>query len=293
MQDAALIHNYEAAACYRDQIKNLQKIYEQQYVDAKGGNVDAITIVEHLGCFCVEILFVRNGKVVGNKSYFSKPLHAADTAEVLTTFLSQYYLNSIHEKPMPKRILVNKKLVDRSWIEAALNEYTQRKISILANVKGKNRHWLEISKVNAEHALSIYLTARNDFSKSLRDFKTIFKLPHLPQRIDCFDVSHTMGESTVASCVVFGENGPIKQDYRRFNIKNVVAKCDDCAAIKEVLERRYKVNELPDVVIIDGGKGQLTKAKSVIKSNNIVLLAIAKSPLGKAGLERIYSSMIN
>ncbi len=292
MQNEALNLDYETAACYRDQVENLKKIYEQQYVFGKSGNVDAIAIIEHLGLFCIQILFVRNGKVVGNKSYFSKLLQTTQMEEVLTAFLSQYYLNSTHEKPMPKRILLNKKLVDRSWIEAALSEYTQHRVSISDNVKGRNRHWLEMSKTNAEHALSIYLATKNNFSKSLQDFKDIFKLPYLPKCIECFDVSHTMGEFTVASCVVFGENGPKKKDYRQFNIKNV-AKSDDYAAIEEVLERRYKTNELPDVVIIDGGKGQLAKAKSVIKNNNVVLLAIAKSPLRKAGLERIYLSTIN
>jgi excinuclease ABC subunit C len=292
MQNVALNLNYEAAACYRDQIKNLQKIYEQQYVDAKNGNVDAIAIIEHLDYFCIQILFIRNGKVIGNKSYFSKPLYKTNIAEVLTTFLSQYYLNPQHEKPLPKRILINKKLVDQTWIEAAINEYAPHKISISSNVKRNYRRWVEMAQTNAEYALSIYLATKNDFSKSLHDFKDIFKLPCLPQRIECFDVSHTMGEFTVASCVVFGEDGPKKTDYRQFNIKNV-AKSDDYAAISQVLKRRYKTNVFPDVVIIDGGKGQLTKAKSVIKDNNIVLLAIAKSPLGKTGLERIYSSTLD
>ncbi|KPJ67884.1 MAG: hypothetical protein AMJ43_02755 [Coxiella sp. DG_40] len=292
MGDEALSLNYEAAACYRDQIKSLQKIYEQQYVDAKNGNVDAIAIVEHMNHFCIQIHFIRSGKIIGSRSFFLKPFHRPDTAKVLTSFLSQYYLDSVHKKPIPDRILVNKKLLDRSWIETALKEYIGRRVKISDSIKGKNRHWLEMSKVNAEHALSIYLATKNDFSRSMQVFKDIFKLPCLPKRIECFDISHTSGEFTVASCVVFGKSGPIKKDYRQFNIRGV-SKCDDYGAIKQVLERRYKTNDFPDLVIIDGGKGQLSKAKSVLKKN-VALLAIAKGNIfGKADLEKIYSSTIS
>jgi len=290
MKSSALSLDYEKAALLRDQLTNLQKIYQQQYVFVKQGDIDAIAIVEHNSYFCIHILFVRNGKVISNKSYFFQADKIITAEEVLTSFISQYYLSLTHEKPIPKRILLNKKLADKNWLENAISERINRKINIAENVRGTNRHWLEMSILNAEHALAIHLANKNVFAKSLQDLAIICKLPEPPKRIECFDVSHTAGEATIASCVVFNENGPLKKDYRRFRIENI-PKSDDYAAIEQVLQRRYKTHELPDLVIIDGGKGHLNRAKSVLK--NIAILAIAKGPLRKPGAETIYATTLS
>lgn len=287
MQQEALQLDYEAAAYYRDQIQNLQKVCEQQYVYGKSGNVDVIAVVID-GQICMQILFIRNGKIVGSKSYFPKGYKIISEEEALGTFLTQYYLSTMRQYTTPTRILVNIKLVDRAWIESAISEQLSRKITLADNVRGTNRRWLKMAEANAKHALAIRRADKNDFAVGLQELQTAFQLPNLPKRIECFDVSHTMGAATVASCVVFDQTGPVKAEYRRFNIKNIT-KGDDYAAIEQVLQRRYQSNKFPDVVIIDGGKGQLARAKTVLPAKSVNLLAIAKGSTRKPGLEVIYT----
>lgn len=289
MQMAAKNLDYEQAASYRDQVNNLQNVSEQQYIVDRAGETDVIALIENGGYVCVQVLFIRKGKVIGNKNFYYQVKNRANQEEAFSAFLTQYYLNK-QEYQLPKEVLINIKLKDKIWIENALNEKLNRKIKIIDSVvRGKKQVWLKMAETNAEHALFAYLIDRNRLTAILKSVQNIFKVPKILERIECFDISHYRGAAIIASCVVFDQNGPVKADYRRFNIHGI-KKGDDYAAIEQALERRYRDDKLPDMVIIDGGKGQLGIAKKILSARNIVLLAIAKGPERKSGAEVIYSS---
>lgn len=289
MQKAAQELDYEAATHYRSQIENLQKIYEQQYAEVKVGNIDAVAVVGDVNHICIQVLFVRNGKIVGSKPYFPKSNKTANKQEALAAFLAQYYLSAMRRYTAPRRILLNTKLNNRLWFESVISEQLSRKITLAVNVRGANRQWLEMAETNAEHALAAHIAKKDDVAASLHELQVVLELSNLPGRLECFDISHTMGEATVASCVVFDQNGPVAANYRRFNITNIT-KGDDYAAMEEVLKKRYKTGRFPDLVIIDGGKGQLARAKVIVQAENTTILAIAKGPSRKPGSEIIYTS---
>jgi excinuclease ABC subunit C len=288
---------YEVAARYRDQIISLRRIQEQQYVNSHGGNTDVIAIASAINVICIQVLSIRNGRLIGSKSYFPNTPKGVDESEVLSAFLPQYYLNPIRGEVLPERVLLNIKLPDKEWIEAALSEKLQKKISFSDVVRGKNRQWLKMAITNAEHTLQSQLAGKASYYRRMEALQQAFHLANMPQRLECFDVSHTHGEATVASCVVFNVEGPLKKDYRRFNIEGI-KKGDDYAALHQALTRRYTrlksgEGELPDILFIDGGKGQLHQAEIVLEElqiSGVSLVAIAKGPERKAGLETLFIS---
>ncbi|HVV67828.1 MAG TPA: excinuclease ABC subunit UvrC [Gammaproteobacteria bacterium] len=297
MEQAASRLEFEAAAHLRDTINIMRQMQARQAISTDEGDVDVIAVTSREGAVCIEVLYIRNGRLLGNKSFFPKAPKEAREEEVLTSFLPQYYLSAQRGESFPDRIYVNLPLADGQWIIEALSEQWQRKVVMTVPTRGFPKQWINMALLNARHSLVNHLSSQLNYYQWLEALQKAFKLPGLPQRLECFDISHTMGEATVASCVVFGTEGPIKDDYRRFNIRDIQPG-DDYAAMQQALERRYTRikatgGEVPDILIIDGGKGQLSVAEQVLEELQVVgvtLLAVAKGPTRKPGLETIFLS---
>jgi excinuclease ABC subunit C len=292
MDEAAVRLDYEQAANYRDQISSIRKVQIEQAITKDSGNIDVIALVANEGAVCVEILFVRNGLLLGNKSYFpSAQKFNLSHEEVLATFITQHYLQSEVDAIVPDKLLLNIKLPNRLGYASVLSKKFKRKITVSDFIRGAQKQLITTAEVNALNALKARYVTAMDYSERLLGFKKTLHLPTLPRRIECFDVSHTMGEAQVVACVVFNESGCSKSDYRKFNVKTASI-CDDYAALSEALLRRYcDKKNLPDVVLIDGGKGQLNIASRVLRKlqiQNILLMTIAKGKERKPGLEEIY-----
>jgi excinuclease ABC subunit C len=290
MERAAAALDYEQAALYRDQIANLRRVQERQYVSGERGDLDIVACVARNGVGCVQVFFIRAGRNLGNKTYFPEGTDM-DTAETLTAFLTQYYLS----REVPAEILVNLQPEDVDLLAQVLSEHAKRTILITHKVRGERARWLALAVTNAEQALDARLASKAGMSQRLRALQEALQLDELPARMECFDISHTLGEATVASCVVFDGEGPCKSDYRRFNIEGVEPG-DDYGAMRQALTRRYtrlKQGEarLPDILFIDGGRGQLSTAQQVLDElqiGDITLVGIAKGADRKPGLERLF-----
>lgn len=292
MDAAAARLDYEQAATYRDQITSIRKVQTQQAIIKGTTNMDIIALATNESAVCIDILFVRNGMLLGSKTYFPMvPKLNLSSNEILTTFITQHYLQNEINDVVPNKILVNIKLPDRLSIAALLSEKFGRKVVISDHIQGAQKHLITTAETNAANALKTHLASAASYFERLKSFKEAMHLSMLPRRIECFDVSHTMGEAQVAVCVVFDEHGPNKNAYRKYNIKTASAG-DDYGALHEALLRRYGgLQNLPDVIMIDGGKGQLSVATQVLqklKVDNVFLMAIAKGPERKPGLEEIY-----
>ncbi|MEK6731939.1 MAG: excinuclease ABC subunit UvrC [Pseudomonadota bacterium] len=287
---------YEEALHYRNQIHELREMQKTQTLRVQNSNIDVVAIAQKLEVSCVAILIIRFGRVLGCKTLFPKRNINANLCEVLTSFVQQYYLNLSAEE-MPNEIIVNDKIDQVKLMSAAINTRVKHKVTIKQQVKGARAAWINMALSSAQQALQTRLSTNADIHQKLLDLKEFCKLPHTPKRIECFDISHTMGAETIASCVVFTDRGLIKKDYRRFNIDDIVPG-DDYAAMQQAMRRRYarlKTEEkpLPDIVIVDGGKGQLTQAMNVfeeLQMDDVILMGIAKGEGRKVGLETIYFS---
>ena len=294
MEQASVDLAYEEAAVLRDQIKSLRQIQRQQIIEGDGGDLDVLAVVEQQHHFCVNVMTIRSGRIIGNKSHFLKAPASTDQQTVLTAFISQYYLNDLRLQQMPKEILVNEKLEEQSLLNDMLNQQAARKTQIKHAVRGNRAKWITMTQRNAELALSGHLSSQATVYRRFEKLMQVLHLENLPQRIECFDISHTMGEKTVASCVVFNIEGPLKSDYRRFNITGITPG-DDYAAMRQAIQRRYmsvKTNEgvLPDILLIDGGKGQLLQAEEILEElqiSGVTVIGVAKGPDRKAGLESL------
>ena len=294
MDEAAASLEFERAARYRDQIVQLRKVQEQQYVHASDGNVDVFAIFESNGVSCVQALFIRDGRMLGQRTWFPKNELALTPVDLLSAFLSQYYLASA-ERDIPRSVITSCATTDAQPLAEALVAQVERRVEIVSSVRGQRARWLSLALENASHALNAYLADKRNVYSRFVALQEALALDDVPGRLECFDISHTMGEATVASCVVFDTNGPLKSDYRRFNIEAITGG-DDYAAMEQALRRRYtrlKQGEgsLPDVLVIDGGKGQLGRAKQVLEElqvDNVTLLGIAKGPARRPDLERYF-----
>lgn len=297
MEEASLNLDFETAARYRDQIVSLRRIQEKQYIHSYRGNTDVVAISMVMNVAVIHVLTIRSGRLIGTKSYFPFLPKDATQIDVLSAFLPQYYLNPIRKDVTPDRVLLNIELPERQWIEDALSEKLAKKIVFSDAVRGQNRQWLKMAQTNAEQTLNSHLAGKASIFKRMEALQQALGLANIPQRLECFDVSHTSGEATVASCVVFNTEGPLKKDYRRFNITGIT-EGDDYAALRQALTRRYTrlktgEGELPDVLFIDGGKGQLTQAENVFEElqvSGVLLAAIAKGEGRKPGLETLFVS---
>ena len=291
MDGAAERLDFEEAAQLRDQLAKLKVIQSQQIVTAGADHdADVIAIAAANGEYCVALMFVRAGRSLGSTTFFPKAPFA-ELPEVLAAFVMQYYL----ERDAPAEIIVEQDFDEMQLLEATLTQRLLHKVRICSSVRGIRARWLEMMHTNAEQALNMRRLARAGIESSLEDVREAFDLEEAPNRLECFDISHTGGTDTVASCVVFGVEGPLKSDYRRFNISGIQPG-DDYAAMYQALTRRYKRvrdGEIakPDVLLIDGGKGQLAEAAKVLEElgvGGITLIGVAKGVDRRAGQEQLF-----
>jgi excinuclease ABC subunit C len=291
MEQAATKLEYEQAARYRDQIATLRRIQERQYVSGERGDLDIIASVAEGGGTCVQLFYIRAGRNLGNKVFFPKVPEGEEAAAVLSAFMAQHYLG----KQVPSEIIVSHMPGDQAVLEEVLTEQAGRKVKILSRVRSERARWLQMALQNARLALDARLASRAGVQARLEALQEALELDESPTRMECFDISHTGGEKTVASCVVFDEQGAVKSDYRRFNIEDIQPG-DDYAAMEQALKRRYTriqsgEGRLPDLLIIDGGKGQLSSVAPVLDElgvKGVMLLGVAKGPSRKAGMEQLF-----
>jgi excinuclease ABC subunit C len=291
MEAAAERLQYEEAAQLRDQMAKLKAVQAQQIVTADiDQDADVIAMAVANGEYCVALMFIRAGRSLGSTTFFPKAAWS-DPPEVLAAFVAQYYL----ERESPPEIIVETEFDDMALLEATLAQRSGHKVRIAASVRGIRARWLEMMRNNAEQALNMRRLARASIESSLEEVRDAFDLEEAPSRIECFDISHTGGTDTVASCVVFGEEGPLKNEYRRFNISGIQPG-DDYAAMYQALTRRYKrvrdgETPKPDLLLIDGGKGQLAAAAKVLDElavNGVTLIGIAKGADRRPGQEQLF-----
>ncbi len=290
MEAAAERLAYEEAARYRDQIQRLRQVQDRQYITGERGDLDVMACEVQGGVAVVEVFFVRGGRNLGNKTFFPRHPEGAGAAEILEAFLPQFYLR----RETPAEILVNVAPGERAWLEEALAQHCGHRVAIRCRVRGARARWVELAVANAHQNLERRLAGRAGLAQRFEALQEALGLEQLPQRLECFDISHTGGHDTVASCVVFDREGPLKSDYRRFNIAGITPG-DDYAAMRQALHRRYlRIKEgegsLPDVLFIDGGAGQLRQAGEVLEElqiSGVTLVGVAKGRSRKPGRERL------
>lgn len=284
-------NEFERAAVFRDRIQSLRQVRLKQFVsDFSENDADIIAIEEKAGIYCVNLVMIRNSKHLGDKSFFPKGAVDSQDNNILEIFIAQYY----NEKSPPPVVIIEKK-VNKSLLEKFFELKKYRKIKIITRLTKEKRMWMEMAKKNALINISQQSNEKLSFKNKVEAFTKLLNIDSTKNRIECFDVSHMMGEGTVASCVVFDKNGIQKKDYRKYNIKNNKPG-DDYGAMREVLERRYTkmINTeaiKPDVVLIDGGKGQLGVAKKVMSELGLIdifLVGVTKGEKRKSGDETLH-----
>ncbi|MDN6320120.1 MAG: excinuclease ABC subunit UvrC [Marinobacter sp.] len=298
MEEAAKSLEFEKAAAYRDQINHLRHVQEQQSVDGEGGDADVVAIAQDAGIVCIVVIIVRGGRVLGTKDYFPRYSLEQSEGELLSAFLGQYYFGGNARREIPKDVLVPVDVEGQALLAQALSDAANRETRIRGNVRGERRRWLELAMTNARQTLLTHLASKETVYRRLLALRDMLELAETPSRMECFDISHSHGENTVASCVVFDENGPLKSDYRLYNIEGVKAG-DDYDAMRQVLTRRYRrmiagEGKRPDLVFIDGGKGQLNIAREVFDElgvSDIPLIGVAKGVTRRAGMEQLIDAM--
>lgn len=294
METAARQLRFEEAAALRDQVRDLRVIQQRQYVDGEKGDVDVLALVEAAGVVCIHLMLFRQGRLLGTGNHFPKYMLETTAAAQLTAFIGQYYLGSGAEFSLPRELICNVMPDDAEALELALTEIAGRKLSIVSNVKSHRQKWLELALTNATQGVQDKLNSRQSVERRFAALADALQLPQAPSRLECFDISHSSGEATVASCVVFDSNGPLKSDYRRFNIEGITPG-DDYAAMRQALTRRFTrllkgEGKLPDLLLIDGGLGQLKQAEAVLAEldiSGVLLMGIAKGISRKAGQETL------
>lgn len=294
MEKAAMALDFERAAEIRDQIGILRRVQDQQSMEGGTGNVDIVSAVVSPGGACVHLISVRSGRVLGSKNFFPQVAIEESVSDVLQAFLEQYYISSM-ERDLPSELIVNAVHEDFETLISAIAELRDVDLTITHRVRGTRARWQQLALTNAEQALGARLANRQHLAARFQALADALHLDELPTRLECFDISHSSGEATVASCVVFGPEGPLKSDYRRYNIEGVTAG-DDYAAMHQALSRRFKKaadgeGKLPDILLVDGGKGQLNMARDVMQElavPELILLGVAKGVTRKPGLETLY-----
>lgn len=290
MEKASQDLAFEEAARIRDQIQAVRRVTERQFVSNAGDDLDVIGVAFDAGMACVHVLFIRQGKVLGSRSYFPKVPGGTELGEVVETFVGQFYLQGSQMRTLPGEILLDFNLSDKTLLADSLSELAGRRIHVQTKPRGDRARYLKLARTNAATALITKLSQQSTITQRLTALAAVLKLPAI-KRMECFDISHTMGEQTVASCVVFDANGPLRAEYRRYNIAGITPG-DDYAAMNQVLRRRYgkaiEESKIPDVILIDGGKGQLAQAKAVFAELDVPWISITLCCLAspKARTER-------
>jgi len=291
METAAARLDFEQAARYRDQIATLREILEKQWVTGDKGDVDVVACVVREGLVCVQVAWLRGGRYLGDKTFFPSHGGGYSAAGVLKAFIGQYYLN----KPIPAEVLVSELPEDEGLLTEMLTAQAGRQIRLVCSPRGRRREWLAMARANAETALIQYQQKKRDQHSQMEALKSLLGLTVLPQHLECFDISHILGDQTVASCVVFDAEGPVTSAYRRFNIDGITPG-DDYAALAQAVRRRFKRRlkegrTLPDLLLIDGGKGQVgvvVEVMQVLHLAHIPVVGVAKGPARREGDEDLY-----
>jgi excinuclease ABC subunit C len=291
MQAAADALRYEEAAVYRDQLQSLSRVSQRQYADTGAElDTDIVAVAEEHGLTCVNLVMVRGGRHLGDRSFFPQNAQGRDRGEVLRAFVAQHYL----ERPIPPVIVLGE-VGGAEELESLLSEHAKRHVRVVTRPIGERRAWLDAAHENARQALAQRLSEQATQEVRLAAMREALGLPDTVQRVECFDVSHTMGEATVAACVVYDRRDMRRGEYRRYNIDGVTPG-DDYAALAQALSRRYGriaggEGIAPDLIFIDGGKGQVSVAQHALAEtglSDIALVGIAKGPERKPGLEELW-----
>lgn len=292
METASEALNFEAAARYRDQISALRKVQEQQFVAGTQHELDVFGFAFKNGIACVFAIFIRDNQILGSKSFFPKVPKGLTGEEIFQSFLLQFYLAG--NKLIPKQIVLPIKLLEQEEVSVVLSEEAKYKVNFFEGVRDEKRKYLQIADKNAQNALETQQNQQKSIFARFTDLEKKLEVDTPIKRMECFDISHTSGQQTVASCVVFDRNGPLKSDYRTFNIEGITPG-DDYAAMAQALKRRYKSpkmqGKLPDLLLIDGGKGQLSEAEKHFKDwpdeKKPIIVGVAKGTSRKPGLETL------
>lgn len=291
METAAATLDFEQASLHRDQIAELRQVQQRQHVEGERGDLDVVACAVRGGVACVQVFVFRAGRLLGNQAFFPHLPDDEEPAAVLGAFLAQYYLDKI----VPIDLLVSPEPAAAALLAQAFQERAGGLVRIAARPRGERARWLDMARQNAEHALAARLSGRAGMRRRLEGLREALGCKFELTRLECFDVSHTQGEATVASCVAFDPEGPVKADYRRYNIEGI-APGDDYAALRQALTRRYTRlrdgrEQWPDILFVDGGKGQLTQARNVLDELGgigVMVVGIAKGPERRPGLETLY-----
>lgn len=297
MEQAAEQLAFEEAAQLRDQIHQLQQVQATQHIDGVSGDLDIIASAFRSGSSCIQMLYVRSGRILGSRNFYPKYSLADSAEQVLAGFLGQHYLSNVPATEIPKEIVVSHKVAELAVLREAIQQRAGRKTSMATEVRSNRAQWLKLAINTAEQNLTARLASHDTLRLRFEKLQDCLGLDEMPERLECYDISHTQGEATVASCVVFDANGPLKSDYRRFNIEGVTPG-DDYAAMAQALRRRYlrlKKGEgrIPDILFIDGGKGQVHQAQEVLEElqvEGVLLLGVSKGRDRKAGQEVLYDA---
>jgi excinuclease ABC subunit C len=299
MEAASQHLKFEEAAKYRDQIQAIRRVQEQQFVSEDSmDDMDVLGFSQENGIACIYILMIRQGKILGSRSHFPKVPNNTGREEVFSSFLSQYYLGHNEARTIPSRVIMNQELLeDMLPFQNALTDIAGRKITLHLSPTGVRGRYLKLANTNALTAITTKINHKMTIGQRVNALQEVFGIDSI-RRMECFDISHTMGESTIASCVVFNHEGPVRQEYRRYNITGITGG-DDYAAMGQVLDRRYskqlEIEKIPDIIFIDGGKGQLNRAYDIISSHwqdwpkRPHLIGIAKGVTRKPGLETLIT----
>lgn len=317
MEQKSTALEFEQAARLRDKIADLRRVQSQQVISGDGSDADVLAGVLQGAYACVHVICIRGGRIIGSRNFYPKDKLAETSSDLLAAFIAQYYLrDSADAVPglIPAEVIVSPVLNGGQSLQDALSMAAGKQIRLSGSVRGHRARWLALAVANAEQALLSHVNNRQTMFQRFEQLQDALGLDALPQRIECFDISHTMGESTVGACVVFDHNGPLKSDYRRYNITDIQPG-DDYAAMDQALTRRYSklssqlqehktgdeainadsaellAGKVPDILVIDGGKGQLGQAIEVLKGcqlPEILLLGIAKGISRRAGQETLF-----
>ncbi|MCM2680747.1 excinuclease ABC subunit UvrC [Echinimonas agarilytica] len=297
MEEASMDLNFEKAAMVRDQIAALRTVQEQQSVGGETDELDVFAVAASHGICCIQILSVRRGQVLGSRSYFPKVPKGTDVDEVLESFVMQYYMADTVGRSIPSIVVMEQCESDATTIAQALSSVAERSIKLLQGQRGEAKRYLELAKANADITLASKLADRITVEQRFVSLQNVLELSQPIHRMECFDISHTQGDQTVASCVVFNGQGPATSEYRRYNI-NGITPGDDYAAMEQALSRRFKnvtdPAKVPTLLIIDGGKGQLGKAVEALRgvswpedSTPPLLIGIKKGERRKAQFDTL------
>ncbi len=294
MEQAAAAQKYEEAAELRDQIRALRTIQSEQVVESGQANVDVIATALVGDKACVHMLFIRHGRILGSRSFYPKAPLAVSAADILNDFLPQFYLRENGQGDFPHEVVLGSAIEEHELISAALSEAAGRSVMLKNRTRGRRQKWLQLAQKTADENLAARLAEKQSLLQRFEALRSSLKLEELPERIECFDISHSSGEATVASCVVFSREGALKSDYRRFNIDGVEAG-DDYAAMEQAIKRRYirlqkGKSPMPDILLIDGGKGQLRRAVAVLDELGVIgvtVVGVAKGTTRKQGFETL------